>query len=942
MDFLDLTDATDTEKRRLQDLLYNNKCAGVQVSPQAVTRSACNTVFLLGPQLPFVVSQKKPFVVKGPTTKNLEPDSCPEKGQPDSQAEGSLTPRNGHQADDPAHQQPVPQSAPHSSLTSENQPFVPQSHDMNLFAASPAFDPSHKLSPHSGQHALSPNHSAGMTSLPPIPYPIVTHMPVMSSMGPMMRPNGPGIDVRSGSAGATGGSHSPLVSGGATGMPFSFIGPNGTPFIPGQPLPPVTAGQHPGPGYHGPNGQQMFPPFIPYPYFFVPQAAYPPPHMQPHDQRQQMLDEGMMQRDHHMNQQQQSYPDRDMAGSRSGGSSHSHGSGGRRINRRNQRKQQSVTSGGSSSPSTPHSHHQHHHHNNHNHNQQSQHQFHSNHRQAEHSVTPSVHLIQGSNSRQTRSPSSTSSSSQVVLVSPPASLSSCPCFSDEETASAATTTTTAAPSDEEKQTPDQQAKQPDSAPAAPPVPQSVASQSPVPVTASPAPVVAVDAKKVTPKKRTSPSVSKTGPQSNGHSAAPTGKPPFGPKSWSSLFKSAAQSLPVTGSAAIHTTTSAASPTQAQMYDRVCLGGTFDSIHDGHRKLLNESLSKCTEILTIGVTDESMIRKKVLWELIKPVEERIDEVRSYCESQLKTMGKTGVKLDIVPISDPFGPAITDSTLKAIIVSDETMAGGSKINEIRKSNGMPLLAVISIRLIHSDHKESSLEEDKVSSSTLRIRRLGTLLKEPVINPRLNKRPYLIGLTGGIASGKTSIANEFKKLGAGVIDCDKMAHQAYVPGTPAHEKIVREFGPDVVDPRTNAIIRKKLGEKVFSNSAAKAKLESIVWPEASKLVFQEAERLRSQEKKEVVIFEATQLIESKWSQRMHQVWVSMIPEDVAVKRVMERDSMSENEARLRIRSQMSNKERVSHANVVFSSLWDRDFTRAQVQKAWNMLHKRFLRAV
>ena len=708
-----------------------------------------------------------------------------------------------------------------------------------------------------------------------LPYPIVTHMPLMRS--PVA-----GIDVR---AGGPDSSHNPLIAG-ATGMPFPFIGPTGAPFLPpGQPLPPVSAGQHPGPGYHvsGPNGQQqMFPPFIPYPYFLVPQAYS---QMASHDQqRPQLVEESPI----------QMFGDRDMIPNRTG-SNHSHSSGGMRRRNRNQRKQSASTAESSSPPHTQQLPHSHPHHSNPHHPQHAHtNQHHSNQRQP---VTPSH--IPGTESRQTRS-SSSSSSHVVLAASPPTSLSSCPCFSDEETAAT-------------KKQPEQSA---DSQPASP--------------------VAVAPEDKVIPKKANSPSV--TVRQVNGNLPAAattvTCKPPSGPKSWSSLFKSAQSVATVAPAAGIHTQSH-------QMFDRVCLGGTFDSIHDGHEKLLNESLAKCTEMLTIGVTDESMIRKKVLWELIQPVGERIEAVRRYCESYLTEKGRPALRLNIVPISDPFGPAITDATLKAIVVSDETISGATKINQMRQSSGMPLLHVVSIRLVSADHKECSLEEDKVSSSTLRMRRLGTLLKEPA-NNNLARRPYLIGLTGGIASGKTSISNEFKKLGAGIIDCDKLAHLTYKPGSPVYDKIIREFGQDVVDVRTREILRNKLGAKIFGNASAKAKLESMVWPETTKLVFQEAERLRVQEKKEVVIVEAAQIIEAKWTDRLHQVWVTMIPEDVAVKRVMERNSLTENEAKQRINSQMTNKERVSHANVVFSTLWDREFTRAQVQRAWNMLHKRFLRAV
>ena len=391
----------------------------------------------------------------------------------------------------------------------------------------------------------------------------------------------------------------------------------------------------------------------------------------------------------------------------------------------------------------------------------------------------------------------------------------------------------------------------------------------------------------------------------------------------------------------------------QVFNRVCLGGTFDTIHAGHEKLLKDALLRCKEILTIAVTDESIVQRKVLWELIKPISQRMDDVKRYLETQMKEHGSNNPFLNIVSLSDPFGPAIFDSTLEAIVVSDETIAGGHKINDIRREKGMKELEVISISLIPDNDKETSFEEDKVSSSSLRIRKLGTLLKEPllreVIDARIEEwglkngnsslKPYLIGLTGGIASGKSSIAQVMQSLGAGIIECDVFAHQAYRPGSSAHAAIIKEFGNEVVDQETQEILRRKVGQMIFHDSSLKAKLESIVWPAANQLVRQEVERLSRQENKQVIVLEASQLIEAKWHEKLHQLWVSIVPPDVAVKRVMERNGLSEEEARSRVSSQMSNKERVSHANVVFCSLWDRDFTRVQVQRAWNMLNKRFL---
>jgi len=397
------------------------------------------------------------------------------------------------------------------------------------------------------------------------------------------------------------------------------------------------------------------------------------------------------------------------------------------------------------------------------------------------------------------------------------------------------------------------------------------------------------------------------------------------------------------------------PVHDKVFEKVCLGGTFDTIHVGHEKLLNKALSVCTKVLTVGVTDESMIKKKLLWELIIPLDDRIRHVTHFLEKQIQQNQGNAPRLDIVPISDPFGPAITDASIEAIVVSDETIPGGNKINQIRREKGMKELELISVSLLPDTNKETSFEEDKVSSSSLRIRKLGTLLKEPLPREEIDariaewfssekgsevvvKKPYFIGLTGAIAAGKTNIGKDLESLGAGLIDCDLFAHQVYKKGSEVYSNIVHEFGPDIVDQDTQEIVRRKLGQIVFNDSSLKAKLEKIVWPATNLLVKQEIEKLTGQDKK-VIVLEAAQLIEAKWHEKLHQLWVSIIPPDVAVKRVMERNGLTEEEAMSRVSSQMSNKERVSHANVVLCSLWEREFTKLQVQKAWNLLQKRFL---
>lgn len=138
-----------------------------------------------------------------------------------------------------------------------------------------------------------------------------------------------------------------------------------------------------------------------------------------------------------------------------------------------------------------------------------------------------------------------------------------------------------------------------------------------------------------------------------------------------------------------------------------------------------------------------------------------------------------------------------------------------------------------------------ESKVSSSVKRFHLLGKLLNpisepsDPLQSlPESKVQPYVIGLTGGIASGKSSVARKLEKFGARILDCDAIGHQAYSPGTETFKKIVSHFGNDVVDPTKGTIDRRILGSKVFADKTQLESLNSIVWPEIERLCRSEIE--------------------------------------------------------------------------------------------------------
>ena len=190
-------------------------------------------------------------------------------------------------------------------------------------------------------------------------------------------------------------------------------------------------------------------------------------------------------------------------------------------------------------------------------------------------------------------------------------------------------------------------------------------------------------------------------------------------------------------------------------------------------------------------------------------------------------------------------------------------------------------------------------------------------------------IIGLTGGIGSGKSTVAAILTQLGETVIDADQLAREAVKPGTPAYESIISSFGRDIL--QTDCTInRKVLGHIVFADPEARHRLESITHPAIRALFRERTEQLR-QEGKDLAFYMAPLLIEAGVADNVDEIWVVYVDEATQIQRVMERDHLSRDEAQLRLAAQMPMDEKRKYGSVVIDNCGEPEETELQVRRIW-----------
>ena len=200
-------------------------------------------------------------------------------------------------------------------------------------------------------------------------------------------------------------------------------------------------------------------------------------------------------------------------------------------------------------------------------------------------------------------------------------------------------------------------------------------------------------------------------------------------------------------------------------------------------------------------------------------------------------------------------------------------------------------------------------------------------------MSRRLLRVALTGGIASGKSYCLTRFAELGVPTVDADVLAHRAMAPGTAGFEAVVTRFGPNVLHPH-GEIDRARLGQIVFADERARRDLEAITHPIVYKAIADWFATIETSGSARLAIADIPLLYETSHDRDFDRVIVSACPPEVQLTRLMARNRLTEEEARLRLASQMPIEEKVKRADYVIDTSGAKADTDARVRDVWNAL--------
>jgi dephospho-CoA kinase len=196
-------------------------------------------------------------------------------------------------------------------------------------------------------------------------------------------------------------------------------------------------------------------------------------------------------------------------------------------------------------------------------------------------------------------------------------------------------------------------------------------------------------------------------------------------------------------------------------------------------------------------------------------------------------------------------------------------------------------------------------------------------------------IVGLTGGIASGKSLVARVFRDQGAHVIDADKIVHDLTAPGQDACREIVEHFGDAILMP-DGSINRRRLGDVIFNHPEERAWLNQCIHPRVFEAYHRQVLELRDRQPDAIVVFDAALLIETGYHKKMDKLVVVAATQQDQVKRLMERDKFTLEQALTRLASQMPLDEKRQFADYVIENIGTREATEKQAREVYEKLRQ------
>lgn len=197
-------------------------------------------------------------------------------------------------------------------------------------------------------------------------------------------------------------------------------------------------------------------------------------------------------------------------------------------------------------------------------------------------------------------------------------------------------------------------------------------------------------------------------------------------------------------------------------------------------------------------------------------------------------------------------------------------------------------------------------------------------------------IVGLTGGVASGKSTVARMLQQKGALLLDADRIAREVVLPGEAAWSEIIAWLGPAIAGP-DGAIDRRRLGELVFADPEARQRLNAIVHPRVIETFVRRTGEIEDRCGDAVLIYDVPLLIESRMDRLVDLVVVVYLPEEIQLLRLQGRDNLSREAALARMRAQLSLEEKRAHADIIIDNRGSLGETARQVDRLWEKLQDR-----